>query len=62
MLVGGRRMFVPGSAMFVSSLGMLFRLFMLAKLVMVRSLVVMVGGSVMKGSGLMMMLHGRMLW
>jgi hypothetical protein len=62
MLVGGRRMFVPGSAMFVSSLGMPFRLFMLAKLVMVRSLVVMVGGSVMKGSGLMMMLHGRMLW
>jgi hypothetical protein len=55
-------MFVPGSAMFVSSLGMLFRLFVLAKLVMVRSLVVMVSGSVMKGSGLMMMLHGRMLW
>jgi hypothetical protein len=47
--------------MFVSSLGMLLRFILLVKLVMVRSLVVMVGSSVMKGGGLMMMLHGRML-
>jgi hypothetical protein len=61
MLVGGRCMFVPDSTMFVSSLGMLFRLFVLAEIMMVGRLVMMVGGSMMISGGLMMVLHGRML-
>jgi hypothetical protein len=60
MLVGGRCMFVPDSTMFVSSLGMLFRLFVLAEIMMVGR-PVMVGGSVMISGGLIMVLHGRML-
>jgi hypothetical protein len=47
MLVGGRCMFVPDSAMFVSSPGMLFRLFVLAEIMMVGCLVMMVGGGVL---------------
>jgi hypothetical protein len=38
-------MFVSNSTMFVSSLGMLFRLFVLAEIMMVGRLVMMVGGS-----------------
>jgi hypothetical protein len=47
--------------MFLSSLGMLFRLFVLAEIMMVGRLVMMVGGSMMISGGLMMVLHGRML-
>jgi hypothetical protein len=54
MLVGGRCVLVPASAMFVSSVGMLFRLFVLAEIMMVGRLVMMVGG------GVMMVLTGRM--
>ena len=53
-------MFVPRFTMFVSSVGMLFRLFFLAKLVMMGGLVMMMGGSVMVSGGLKMMLTGRM--
>ena len=53
-------MFVPDSTMFVSSLGMLFRLFVLAEIMMVGRLVMMVGGGVMMSGGLMMVLTGRM--
>jgi hypothetical protein len=60
MLVGGRCVFVPGSAMFVGSVGMLFRLFVLAEIMMVGRLVMMVGGGVMISGGLMMVLTGRM--
>jgi hypothetical protein len=59
MLMGGRCIFMPGSAMFVSSLGMLFRLFVLAEIMMVGRLVMMVGGGVMISGGLMMVLTGR---
>jgi hypothetical protein len=51
-------MFVPSSAMFLSSLGMLFRLFVLAEIMMVGRLVMMVGGGVMMS--VMMVLTGRM--
>ena len=54
-------MFVPSSAMFLSSLGMLFRLFVLAEIMMVGRPVMMVVGSVMISGGLMMVLHHRML-
>jgi hypothetical protein len=50
MLVGGRCMFVPDS-MFVSSLGMLFRLFVLAEIMMVGRLVMMVGGRRLEPDG-----------
>jgi hypothetical protein len=51
MLVGGRCMFVPDSTMFVSSLGMLFRLFVLAEIMMVGRLVMMVGGRRLEPDG-----------
>jgi hypothetical protein len=54
-------MSVPEFAMFVSSLGVLLRLCVLAQIVMMGSLMVMVGGSMVMGGGLMMMLTGRML-
>jgi hypothetical protein len=60
MFVGGLRVLVPVLAMFVSSLGVLFCLFVLAKIVMMGRLMMMVGGSVMMSGRLMMMLAGRM--
>lgn len=47
--------------MFVSSLGMLLRLVVLAEIMMVGGLVMMVGGGVMVSGGLMVVLTGRML-
>jgi hypothetical protein len=48
--------------MFLSLLGVLLRLFMLAKIMMMRGLMMMMGGSVVISCGLMMMLTCRMLW
>jgi hypothetical protein len=62
MFVSGRRMFVPGPAVLVSSLSMLLRLLVLAKIVVVGGLVMMMSGSVVISGGLMMVLTGRMLW
>jgi hypothetical protein len=61
MFVSGRRMFVPGPAVLVSSLSMLLRLLVLAKIVVVGGLVMMMSGSVVISGGLMMVLTGRML-
>jgi hypothetical protein len=61
MFVGCIRMLVPRFAMFLSSLGMLFRLFVLAEIMMMGRLVMMVSGGVMVSGGLMMVLHSRML-
>lgn len=61
MFVGGRRVLVSLLAVFVSHLGVLLRLLMLAEIVMMGGLVMMVGGGVVMSGGLMMMLAGRML-
>jgi hypothetical protein len=52
---------VRGLAMFVSGVGVVFRLFMLAEIVMVRSLMVMMGGGVVVGGRIVVMLARRML-
>jgi hypothetical protein len=54
MFAGGRSMLVSLLAMFVSRVGVLFRLFVLAKIMMVGSLMVMMCGSVVMSGSLMM--------
>jgi hypothetical protein len=52
---------VPRLAVFVSSLGMLLRVILLAKFVMMGDLMMMMGGRVMISGGLVMMLNGGVL-
>jgi hypothetical protein len=61
MFASGRGVLVSLLAMFVSRVGMLFRVFVLAEVVMMGGLMMMMRGSVMISGGLMMMLTGRML-
>jgi hypothetical protein len=56
MFVGSRSVLVCLLRMFVSSIGMLFRLFVLAKIMMVGGLMMMMSSSVVMSGGLMMML------
>ncbi len=60
MLVGGRRVLLSLLAMFVSRVGVILRLFVLAKIMMMGGLMMMMGGGVVMSGGLMMMLTGRM--
>jgi hypothetical protein len=61
MFASGRGVLVSLLAMFVSRVGVLFRVFVLAEVVMMGGLMMMMRGSVMISGGLMMMLTGRML-
>jgi hypothetical protein len=61
MFASGRGVLVSLLAMFVSRVGMLFRVFVLAEVMMMGGLMMMMRGSVMISGGLMMMLTGRML-
>jgi hypothetical protein len=61
MFVGGRGVRASLLAMFVSRVGVLFCLFLLAEVMMMGGLMMMMGGSVMISGGPMMMLTGRML-
>jgi hypothetical protein len=62
MFVGRLRMLVCELVMFVSRVGVLLPLFVLAEIVMMGGLMMMMGGCVVMSRRLMMMLTGRMLW
>jgi hypothetical protein len=53
---------VPLLAMFMSYVGVLFRLFVFAEIMMMGGLVMMVRRCVVMSGSLVMMLTGRMLW
>jgi hypothetical protein len=61
VFVGGRRVLVSLLAMFVSCVGVLFRLFVFAQIMMMGSLVMMMRRCVVLSGSLVVVLTGRML-